>query len=73
MSKFVIVDPPRSTEEYVGFAMNSPIEGWIFTTMLSIATRFNSEEAALKAIKAHYTNRRGDESADRLLVQPVSK
>ncbi len=73
MSKFVIVDPARSTEEYVGFAMNSPIEGWVFTTMLSLATRFDSEETAKKAIKAHYTGRRGDSSASQLVVKPVSK
>jgi hypothetical protein len=67
--KYVITDPARSAEDMPGFAMDSPIEGWIFTWLLSAATRFSTEQEAEEAIKRHYPGDKGKG----LLVRPVSK
>lgn len=51
-----------------GYAMNSPLEGWIFTVLLSAATKFDTKEEAEKAIATHYNYHSGV----RLVVRPYS-
>jgi hypothetical protein len=49
--KWVIVD--RYSKE-VGYAYNSPMEGWIFTKLKNRAERFNTRNEARDAIEKHY-------------------
>jgi hypothetical protein len=49
--KFVIVD--RYSKQK-GYAYESPLEGWIFTTLISTAKRFNTRNEAQEVIKIHY-------------------
>jgi hypothetical protein len=67
--KYVICDPadPGRPDSRPGFAVNDPIEGWIFTLLLPQATRFDTVEAAEGAVRQHYRGRKG------LVVAPVSR
>jgi hypothetical protein len=47
--QYVIYDSKNT-----GFAVNSLMEGWIFTTLLSAATRFDSESEAKEVRKKYY-------------------
>jgi len=67
--KYVICDPARSGKEQSGYAVNDPLEGWIFTILLSAATRFDSADEAERAICNHH---RGEIGSD-LIVTPVTK
>lgn len=52
-TQYIIVDQP-TPQEMPGFVANIPMEGWIFTWLLSRAERFSSEEEARKVIQKHY-------------------
>lgn len=51
---YVIVDPARRPDELDGFAVNDPIEGWIFTWLPEHATRFDTATAARRTIAIAY-------------------
>lgn len=46
---FIIYD-----ENNEGYAYNSPLEGWIFSTLPNMATTFKTKQAAQEAVRLHY-------------------
>ena len=56
--KYLIFNPipPSAAAHHAGggFAVNNPIEGWIFTVLESAATRFDTVQEAEKIIKVYY-------------------
>lgn len=69
MQQYIIVDnPPQDTKDQMpGYVANIPMEGWIFTWLLSRAERFSSEEEAWKVIQKHYPGSKN------LTVNPIQE
>lgn len=73
MAKFVIAMPAdrqkfAAVRDVPAYAVNDPINGWIYTILLSAATRFDSEREARTIINCKYPS-----DKDILVIAPVSK
>jgi hypothetical protein len=51
-----------------GYVLRSVMDGWVFTYLLSAATRFETKAEALAVVREHYSDVRG-----RLVIEEQPK